>query len=306
MNLLNKVYKEIQEFVQGEKYSIIPLGSYSKNENKHLELDGEKKSLSDLEFIIIGNHSIKIEDFIYERERYYSAKYGEYFKIDFGFIKPGIRLLFLRNRVLFFEGYSNYEKKFWQFDFVISKKIDLIECRQALIWRAFSLKTKLKNITNNDIEINYFIARNILDLVMIYSYTIGEKLTTHRERVKYFKHNQTFCKIFPIDMIIKAYKIFNSPQNHDLSISYEEFYQIYVLLCDYLNSKGYEILHSPLRRMIYGFLQKKLRILDLFQMNSKDLILELKFLASKESIDERDIQFIDKYVSILPYLENYR
>ena len=281
---------------------ILLLGSYAKGENKHIKrLDGTVISLSDLEFLIFSREDNKLARELDSIERLYRRKLGSYFKIDYDFVFPSLRILILRNRLLFYEGYKSANIKDWRMELVMFKPFNIIESNQTMIWRTFALRKILKE-TQNELVVSYFCARNILDLFLVFVYNHTQQCTSHRLREDYLKENkEKISQFISVSILEKSFACF-----HDLNteIRYEDYVRVFQGLSKFKKSRKFRVL-PPLRDRIMRKAFGQLELLRSYQITEGEFLRDLLDVVESPVDSRHDNRFIGKYHQLFPYLKNY-
>jgi hypothetical protein len=306
-NSFDSLAEEIKIIVSShnKRNKVLFLGSYAKNENKFYINDSKLISLSDVEFLILGYPNKCLTQELSSINNKYKLIFGEFFSIDYNYVYPSLRILLLKNRLLFFEGYKNSNYKIWQFEYVVNKKFDLNECIQSIIWRLFAVNKKCEDLKNNNQLLTYFIARNILDLYMVFSYCEGHRITKHQDRVDFLKDNDVFNSWFDKNEMLNVYQLFDKPDDISFDLGLKDFSKVYNSLLLYLKAGDFKILPSKLtffKQILITLNFKSLPSLfynDTSVYNSLERIIKSDFNKNNLRI------FVSKFKNTFIYLNNY-
>jgi hypothetical protein len=303
-NPLDEVVLKVESVLeQHGNPKLLLLGSYAKDENKYIN-HGENQtlSLSDLEFIIFCRKNKALINDLNIIDDYYQSKFGKYFKLDYDFISPSLRVLLLRNRLLFYEGYKFSRVRDWRMELVLLKPFNYTEANQTLLWRVFTLRKILKE-TQSGVLCTYFCARNILDLFLVYVYNQSLLYPSHRLRHDYLIENRLEINLYlPVRVLEKAFDSFHGVKN--VQVNYVDFVSVFHGLSKYLISQEVTILPTFRDRMIRKiFGQIELR--KSYNITKNEFFGDLLSLVDSSLNEGADAKFIMKYQQLFPYLKTY-
>jgi len=221
----------------GVKHAMV-VGSAARDEMSFVIQRDKLVSLSDIEMIIVDHRGLDKD--LCRSEIELAAKdfdLGPFFGIDVDFLSP-LRLRTLRNRLFTYEAFHQgleligSPKAFFS-DYRISG-LDKIDLALSLLWRVFALEGSLSRITDNYKSESdqffyqqYFVARNILDLLTVFLYFKGHSETTYATRLALAKElaskDQLLIDSFELYQNAMRWKTTPALAFYDSKINTEDF-----------------------------------------------------------------------------------
>lgn len=302
-----RAFAELKTILAPYGSNVLYLGSVVRGEYRYYyNSNNTLIGLSDIEAIVFGIKNEFIIEKILELEKKYQNILGPIFTVDVDFV-PIWRVVFLRNRFIFFEGINN-DTSFSKIlsSIILGKKLDKNELNQSIVWRFFNLHMRLLSKPKSGLK-NYYIARNILDLHAVILYNSGFYLPTIEKRRQHFLSNSYNLNIDKI--LHDSYHIYGL--THELSLTLDPILDEgdFMIFMDkalgFLETNSLKMLPPISQSIKSSVLQFSLTpIICRLRMSNRAFYRDIRRL-SLNGTKREIVEFKAKYTPVMQYLSNY-